>query len=115
MKNAIIVPTGAKGAFVPQRGATGVDAYREFIHGLTREAPVTFTLKDGSQLASTVWAVGFYNDRAAYTLGEVWKPDGNAVFPTSNMAFPEGAVIGKLLFTTATGTPTHVNTETKIT
>lgn len=75
---------------------------REFIHGLTREAPVTFTLKDGGKLASTVWAVGFYNDRAAYTLGQVWRPDGNAVFPTSNVAFPEGAVIGKLLFTTAT-------------
>src|SRR4029079_15567400 len=34
MNNAIIVPTGAKGAFVPQGAATGVDAYREFIHGL---------------------------------------------------------------------------------
>jgi hypothetical protein len=75
---------------------------REFIHGLTREAPVTFTMKGGGQLASTVWAVGFYNPRAAYTLGQVWKPDGTAVLPTSNVAFPEGAVIGKLLFTTAT-------------
>jgi hypothetical protein len=75
---------------------------REFMHGLTREAPVTFTLKDGTQLKSTVWAVGFYNPLAAYTLGQVWKPDGTAVFPTSNVAFPEGAVVGKLLFTTAT-------------
>jgi hypothetical protein len=76
---------------------------REFMHGLTREAPVTFTLKkDNSPLKTTVWAVGFYNPRAAYALGQVWKPDGNAQFPTSNMAFPEGAVIGKLLFTTAT-------------
>jgi hypothetical protein len=32
----------------------------------------------------------------------VWRPDGTAVFPTSNVAFPDGAVIGKLLFTTAT-------------
>ncbi|WP_224248000.1 hypothetical protein [Hyalangium gracile] len=75
---------------------------REFIHGLTREAPVTFTMKNGTQLKSTVWAVGFYNPRAAYTLGQTWRPDGKAVFPTSNVAFPEGAVIGKLLFTTAT-------------
>lgn len=75
---------------------------REFVHGLTREAPVTFTLKDGTQLKTTVWAVGFYNPRAAYALGQVWKPDGKAQLPTSNMAFPEGAVIGKLLFTTAT-------------
>ncbi|HYI00886.1 hypothetical protein [Hyalangium sp.] len=78
------------------------DSGREFMHGLTREAPVTFTLKDGAQLKTTVWAVGFYNPRAAYTLGQVWKPDGNAQLPTSNMSFPEGAVIGKLLFTTAT-------------
>jgi glutamate dehydrogenase len=34
MKNAIIVPTGAKGAFVPQGATTAVDAYREFIRGL---------------------------------------------------------------------------------
>ncbi|MBN1208437.1 MAG: hypothetical protein JXB05_26490 [Myxococcaceae bacterium] len=76
---------------------------REFIHGLTREAPVTFTLTNGgSQIKTTVWAVGFYNPRAAYALGQVWKPDGNPQIPSSNMAFPEGAVIGKLLFTTAT-------------
>ncbi|WP_224372675.1 hypothetical protein [Hyalangium versicolor] len=75
---------------------------REFIHGLTREAPVLFTLKDRTQVKTTVWAVGFYNPRAAYALGQVWKPNGVPVFPTSNMAFPEGAVIGKPLFTTAT-------------
>ncbi len=34
MKNAIIVPTGAKGAFVPLRGAAPVEAYREFVRGL---------------------------------------------------------------------------------
>jgi glutamate dehydrogenase len=34
MKNAIIVPTGAKGAFVPQGDTPPVEAYREFIHGL---------------------------------------------------------------------------------
>ena len=75
---------------------------REFIHRLTREAPVIFTLKDGTQIKTTVWAVGFYNPRAAYALGQVWKPSGVPVFTTSNMAFPDGAVIGKLLFTTAT-------------
>ena len=76
---------------------------REFMHGLTREAPVTFTLKPGGQqLKTTVWAVGFYNPRAAYALGTVWKPDGQARLPARDMAFPEGAVIGKLLFTTAT-------------
>jgi glutamate dehydrogenase len=34
MKNAIIVPTGAKGAFVPVGKARPVEAYREFIRGL---------------------------------------------------------------------------------
>jgi glutamate dehydrogenase len=34
MKNAIIVPSGAKGAFVPLGKVAPVDAYREFIRGL---------------------------------------------------------------------------------
>jgi glutamate dehydrogenase len=34
MKNAIIVPTGAKGAFVPVGAAAPIEAYREFIRGL---------------------------------------------------------------------------------
>ena len=34
MKNAIIVPTGAKGAFVPVGPVAPIDAYREFIRGL---------------------------------------------------------------------------------
>jgi glutamate dehydrogenase len=44
MKNAIIVPTGAKGAFVPKRGAAPLDAYREFIRGLL---DVTDNVVDG--------------------------------------------------------------------
>lgn len=80
---------------------------REFVHGLTREAPVTFSLKavrnpdQSDTLATTVWAVAFFNPTAAYTLGTVWKADGTAVAPTSSIAFDEGAVIGKLLFSTA--------------
>jgi len=77
---------------------------REFMHGLTREAPVTFTLKGGSQIKTTVWAVALYNPRAAYTLGEVWRLDGTPTIPSGNMQFAEGAVVGKLLFTTATPT-----------
>lgn len=81
---------------------------REFVHGLTREAPVTFSLKnvknaDGTDTLNTVvWAVAFYNANAAYTLGTVWGADGKATLPTTNMKFDEGAVIGKLLFSTAT-------------
>ncbi len=75
---------------------------REFIHGLTREAPVTLSVStQPSNLGTTVWAVAFYNGNAAATLGSVWKPDGTVTMPKDNLAFAEGTVIGKLLFTTA--------------
>jgi hypothetical protein len=76
---------------------------REFIHGLTREAPVTFSIKSGTgTAATTMWAVAIYNATAAYTLGTVWQKDGTAKVPTANIHFDEGAVIGKPLFNTAT-------------
>jgi glutamate dehydrogenase len=34
VKNAIIVPTGAKGGFVPKRGTPAVEAYKTFMHAL---------------------------------------------------------------------------------
>ncbi len=74
---------------------------REFTHGLTREAPVTFSLSaapDG--VASTMWAVGLFNQQAAYALGQVWH-DGQATAPTKDLSFPEGSVVGKPLFNTA--------------
>jgi hypothetical protein len=81
---------------------------REFVHGLTREAPVSFNVRDPKHpnasltLATTMWAVGFYNPTAAYTLGTVWHRDGAVSVPTQGLNFEEGAVIGKLLFNTAT-------------
>lgn len=76
---------------------------REFVHGLTREAPVTFSIKSGTGSASTtMWAVAIYNPTAAYTLGTIWQKDGTAKVPTANISFDEGAVIGKPLFNTAT-------------
>lgn len=81
---------------------------RDFIHGLTREAPVTFSLKnvknaDGTDtLPTVVWAVAHYNATAAHTLGTVWGAGGAATLPSTNRHFAEGSVIGKLLFTTAT-------------
>ncbi|WP_022943925.1 hypothetical protein [Pseudoalteromonas ruthenica] len=75
---------------------------REFTHGLTREAPVTFSVQDGTGTdQSTMWAVGIYNATAAYTLGQVWK-NGTAQVPDSNITFDEGAVIAKPLFNTST-------------
>lgn len=77
---------------------------REFTHGLTREAPVTFSVQDGTGTdQSTMWAVGIYNATAAYTLGQVWQ-NGTAKVPQSNITFDEGAVIGKPLFNTSTVT-----------
>jgi hypothetical protein len=75
---------------------------REFIHGLTREAPVTLSVStQAANLGTTVWAIGFYNGNAAPTLASVWKDDGTVATPTTNLAFGEGTVVGKLLFTTA--------------
>jgi hypothetical protein len=72
---------------------------REFTHGLTREAPVTFSTPEGDQ-QSSMWAIGFFNATAAYTLGTVWQADGTAKIPTESISFDEGAVVGKPLFNT---------------
>ncbi|MGB0515241.1 MAG: hypothetical protein ACPGJE_10420, partial [Wenzhouxiangellaceae bacterium] len=43
---------------------------REFTHGLTREAPVGFSMNTSTDtLNGTMWAVGFFNPTAGYTLG----------------------------------------------
>jgi hypothetical protein len=81
---------------------------REFVHGLTREAQVFFNVRSPDHpdasvtLATTMWAVAFFNPTAAYTIGTVWRPDGTAAVPAEDVSFREGAVIGKLLFVTAT-------------
>ena len=74
---------------------------REFTHGLTREAPVTFSTPQGN-IDTTMWAVGFFNATAAYTLGTVWQADGRAKIPASDVSFAEGAVVAKPLFNTST-------------
>ena len=77
---------------------------REFTHGLTREAPVTFSTQSDGLVKSSMWAIGFFNETAAYTLGTVWGRDGKATIPTENVSFAEGAVVGKPLFNTASTT-----------
>jgi hypothetical protein len=75
---------------------------REFVHGLTREAPVAMQINGGKQtLKTTVWAVGFYNPAAAQSISKVWTGANAPSIPTENFKFNEGSVIGKLLFTTA--------------
>lgn len=80
---------------------------REYIHGLTREAPVTMTLGgtttlgEKTQLKTTMWAVGFYNPAAGESISKIWTGAPDPKIPTQNFHFNEGSVIGKLLFTTA--------------
>ena len=55
------------------------------------------------------WAFGIYNQWGAYAIGRSWGTDGQAIIGTysgitapAGMPFPEGTVVAKLLFTTAT-------------
>ena len=77
------------------------DKGREGIHGLTQEAPVAQYQLAPTQTSKTsgAVAVGFYNNVAGYTIGEVWK-DHNAPDVSKNVAFKNGAVLFKLLFVT---------------
>jgi hypothetical protein len=74
---------------------------REFIHGLTYER-----VSLPGELASTQtqsfqnWAVGYYNARGAYAIGQVWRDPTDP--KPANATFPEGSVSVKLLFTQAT-------------
>ncbi len=73
---------------------------REFVKGLTRErSSRPFELAPTQTQQYKNFAVGFYNDLGGYTIGQVWK---DAQKPnTEIVAFPEGTVSFKLLFTTA--------------
>jgi hypothetical protein len=73
---------------------------REFIHGMTRERPSRVPELGPAQTAEFAnWAVGFYNARGAYTIGQVWKDPAH---PDPRKAkFPSNVVTCKLLFTTA--------------
>ena len=81
-------------------------AGREFIHGMTKERPSRGPKNgDPAELgpAQTAdhdnWAVGFYNARGGYTIGQVWKDPAH---PDPRKAvFPSHTVTCKLLFTTA--------------
>ena len=74
---------------------------REGYHGLTREAPVGTNQFGPNQSYSTAgaWAVGFYNDVAGYTIGQVWQDHENPDVTKMTGGFKHGAVLFKLLFT----------------
>jgi hypothetical protein len=74
---------------------------REFVHGLTMEFPSRpGTLDPGQKNVANTYAVAMYSPVAAFTVGQVWNnPAGPPVQAAAN--FTEGALIAKLLFTTA--------------
>ena len=74
---------------------------REPIHGLTRERGSRWhELSDRQTRRTNNWAVGFYNARGAFTIGQVWSDSTNP--DSSEAQFRAGTVSAKLLFTDAT-------------
>jgi hypothetical protein len=75
---------------------------REGIHGLTKEAQVQKQQLASSQtyVNGQTYAVGFFNDLAGYTIGQVWADHMNPDPSKSSRpnGFPIGAVVFKLLF-----------------
>lgn len=95
---------------------------REFIHGLTNER--TAVIDDffpnrsamfeaahsvlDNDAGYETWAVGYYNNIAAYSIGQAWSKLGapvkgniQGVKTLKGLPFREGSVVVKLLFTTA--------------
>src|SRR5438270_2404945 len=78
---------------------------REGIHGLTKEAPIAAQQLAIAQTYATgvTWAVGFFNERGGYTIGQVWKDHDNPNLKVTTRdrnghgGFLVGTVICKLL------------------
>jgi hypothetical protein len=71
---------------------------REGIHGLTLEAPIApLQLAREQSARGQAYAVAIYNDRAAFTIGQVWGQDDPAE-PFHDVAFQDGATVCKPLF-----------------
>lgn len=73
---------------------------REFIHGMTKERPSSALELGAAQTnPHDNWAVGFYNARGGFTIGQVWK---DPLHPDPRKStFPSHTVTCKLLFSTA--------------
>lgn len=104
---------------------------REFVHGFTNERTAYLSDFEGDQRGGRgenadfglhalpmtgggmteegfeSWAVGFYNPWGGYAIGRSWGTDGlpqmtgDPELP-AGLPFPEGTVVAKILFTTAT-------------
>jgi len=73
---------------------------REGFHGLTKEAPVKVGQLSPDQTFSSggAWAIGFFNDRAGWKIGQVWADHTNPDVNAMGDGFPDGSVLFKLLF-----------------
>ena len=77
-------------------------AGREYVHGMTKEKDADpGDLHPKQDEKAQAWAVGFYNQRAGYTFGRVFRTPSGYPDP-SQATFPAQAVSFKLLFTDAT-------------
>ena len=77
-------------------GASG----REFIHGMTKERTSKVgELGQAQTQTHDNWAVGIYNPRGGFVIGQVWQ-DATHSDPRKAV-FPPDTVTCKLLFTTA--------------
>jgi hypothetical protein len=76
---------------------------REGIHGLTKEGPVNpFVLDPAQKNQWQTYAVGFYNAPGGYMIGKTWADADNPdISVMQSEGFPEGTIVGKVLFTTA--------------
>jgi hypothetical protein len=76
------------------------DNGREGYHGLTKEAPVKpFQLASGQSYGTGgAWAIGFFNDIAGHTIGEVWRDHNDPDVKAMGKGFKNGAVLFKILF-----------------
>lgn len=74
---------------------------REFIHGMTLEFPSPpGSLHPKQEKTHNTYAVAMYNPLAGYAVGQVW-PDPTQGPSMNHFVYPDGALIAKLLFTTA--------------
>lgn len=83
-------------------------AGREYQHGLTSELSSLPGVLAPTQLAPVqTWAVGAYNDRGGWSVGQMWcdpdDPRPAALNPNGDEpnSFPNGTAVFKLLFTSA--------------
>ena len=81
----------------------GPEGVKHLVHGKQGEN------LEGGEYGFETWAFGMYNPWGGWSVGQAWPPDGRPAmvnkggqsFP-AGMPFPEGTVVAKLLFTTAT-------------